>query len=116
MVYKYQMIGKSTHCFCSIKSRKKEIHYLMFVVKRKGFQENVQLDKITSRIDRLCSGLNRKFVIPIHVTLRVVNSLYSGVTTQEVDNLAAETAATMTTEHVDYSTLAARIAISNLHK
>lgn len=50
------------------------------------------------------------------ITLKVINGLYSGVTTVELDNLAAETAATMTTKHPDYAVLAARIAVSNLHK
>lgn len=50
------------------------------------------------------------------ITLQVINGLYTGVTTQELDNLAAETAATMTTDHADYAVLAARIAVSNLHK
>lgn len=50
------------------------------------------------------------------ITLKVISGLYSGVTTIELDNLAAETAATMTTDHPDYAILAARLAISNLHK
>ena len=48
--------------------------------------------------------------------MKVINGLYPGVTTIELDNLAAETAATMTTKHPDYAQLAARIAVSNLHK
>lgn len=50
------------------------------------------------------------------ITLKVISGIYSGVTTVELDNLAAETAATMTTDHPDYAILAARLAISNLHK
>ncbi|VDI68870.1 ribonucleoside-diphosphate reductase subunit M1 [Mytilus galloprovincialis] len=73
-------------------------------------------DKITSRIQKLCYGLNSDFVDPAAITLKVINGLYPGVTTVELDNLAAETAATMTTKHPDYAQLAARIAISNLHK
>lgn len=88
----------------------------MFVIKRDGRKEEVHFDKITSRIQKLCYGLNMDFVDPISITLKVINGLYTGVTTQELDNLAAETAATMTTDHADYAVLAARIAVSNLHK
>ncbi|XP_057377404.1 ribonucleoside-diphosphate reductase large subunit-like [Daphnia carinata] len=88
----------------------------MFVVKRGGRQEDVHFDKITSRIQKLCYGLNMDFVDPTSITMKVINGLYPGVTTVELDNLAAETAATMTTKHPDYAILAARIAVSNLHK
>ncbi|XP_040168244.1 ribonucleoside-diphosphate reductase large subunit [Anopheles arabiensis] len=88
----------------------------MYVFKRDGRKEEVHLDKITSRIQKLCYGLNMDFVDPVAITLRVINGLYSGVTTQELDNLAAETAATLTTDHADYAILAARLAVSNLHK
>lgn len=73
-------------------------------------------DKITSRIQKLCYGLNPEFVDPAQITMKVIQGLYSGVTTVELDTLAAETAATMTTKHPDYAILAARIAVSNLHK
>ncbi|KAM7360956.1 ribonucleoside diphosphate reductase large subunit [Cochliomyia hominivorax] len=88
----------------------------LFVLKRDGRKEEVHFDKITSRIQKLCYGLNMDFVDPVAITLRVINGLYCGVTTQELDNLAAETAATLTTNHGDYAILAARIAVSNLHK
>lgn len=88
----------------------------MFVNKRDGRQEKVMFDKITSRISKLCYGLHADFVDPAAITLKVINGLYPGVTTVELDNLAAETAATMTTKHPDYAILAARIAVSNLHK
>lgn len=88
----------------------------MFVLKRDGREEPVMFDKITSRIQKLCYGLNMDFIDPPAITLKVINGLYSGVTTVELDNLAAETAATMTTKHQDYAYLAARIAVSNLHK
>uniref|UniRef100_A0AAY4CS44 Ribonucleoside-diphosphate reductase n=1 Tax=Denticeps clupeoides TaxID=299321 RepID=A0AAY4CS44_9TELE len=73
-------------------------------------------DKITSRIQKLCYGLNSDFVDPTHITMKVIQGLYSGVTTVELDTLAAEIAATLTTKHPDYAILAARIAVSNLHK
>ncbi|XP_069748362.1 ribonucleoside-diphosphate reductase large subunit isoform X1 [Narcine bancroftii] len=81
-----------------------------------GHQEKVMFDKITSRIQKLCYGLNPEFVDPAQITMKVIQGLYSGVTTVELDTLAAETAATMTTKHPDYAILAARIAVSNLHK
>uniref|UniRef100_A0A2K5K1C7 Ribonucleoside-diphosphate reductase large subunit n=1 Tax=Colobus angolensis palliatus TaxID=336983 RepID=A0A2K5K1C7_COLAP len=81
-----------------------------------GRQERVMFDKITSRIQKLCYGLNMDFVDPAQITMKVIQGLYSGVTTVELDTLAAETAATLTTKHPDYAILAARIAVSNLHK
>uniref|UniRef100_A0A1A9Z9N0 Ribonucleoside-diphosphate reductase large subunit n=1 Tax=Glossina pallidipes TaxID=7398 RepID=A0A1A9Z9N0_GLOPL len=88
----------------------------LFVVKRDGRKQMVHFDKITFRIQKLCYGLNMDFVDPTAITLKVLSGLYCGVTTQELDNLAAETAACMTTDHPDYAILAARIAVSNLHK
>lgn len=88
----------------------------MYVTKRNGKQEEVHFQKIKSRIQKLCYGLNQKFVDPTQICMKVIAGLYRGVKTVELDNLAAETAATMTTLHPDYATLAARIAISNLHK
>ncbi|PIU00470.1 MAG: ribonucleoside-diphosphate reductase subunit alpha [Bdellovibrionales bacterium CG10_big_fil_rev_8_21_14_0_10_45_34] len=88
----------------------------MYVVKRDGKKEPVKFDKITSRIKKLCYGLNSKFVDPVEIAMKVIQGVYDGVTTSELDNLAAETAAYLTTKHPDYATLAARIAISNLHK
>ncbi|XP_005108363.1 ribonucleoside-diphosphate reductase large subunit [Aplysia californica] len=88
----------------------------MYVQKRGGRRESVHFDKITSRIHKLCYGLHKDFVDAAAITLKVINGLYPGVTTVELDNLAAETAATMTTKHPDYAILAARIAVSNLHK
>ena len=72
-------------------------------------------DKITARVRKLCYGLN-PLVEPTRVAMRVIEGLYDGVTTSELDNLAAEIAATMTTTHPDYALLAARISVSNLHK
>jgi ribonucleoside-diphosphate reductase alpha chain len=86
----------------------------MYVVKRDGHKEPVMFDKITDRIKKLCYGLN-SLVEPVKVAMRVIEGLYDGVSTSELDNLAAETAASMTIAHPDYAQLAARIAISNLH-
>ncbi|NJB84425.1 ribonucleoside-diphosphate reductase alpha chain [Lewinella marina] len=88
----------------------------MQVVKRSGRREDVSFDKITARIKKLCYGLDENFVDHITVSKKVIQGLYDGVTTVELDNLAAETAASMSTVHPDYAQLAARIAISNLHK
>ena len=87
----------------------------MFVVKRNGRKELMMFDKITARVRKLCYGLN-ELVDPVKVAMRVIEGLYDGVTTSELDNLAAEIAATMTTAHPDYAKLAARISVSNLHK
>lgn len=87
----------------------------MFVVKRDGRKESVQFDKITARIKKLCYGLN-PIVDPVSVAIKVVEGIYDGVTTSELDNLAAEVAATNTIKHPDYALLASRIAVSNLHK
>lgn len=87
----------------------------MFVTKRDGRKESVKFDKIQARIKKLCYSLDAA-VDPIQISMRVIEGLYDGVTTSELDNLAAEVAASMTTKHPDYAILAARIAISNLHK
>ena len=72
-------------------------------------------DKITARVRKLCYGLN-ELVDPVKVAMRVIEGLYDGVSTSELDSLAAEISATMTTTHPDYAQLAARISVSNLHK
>jgi len=87
----------------------------MYVVKRDGKKEPVMFDKITARVRKLCYGLN-KLVDPTKVAMRVIEGIYDGVATAELDNLTAEIAATLTTTHPDYAKLAARIAVSNLHK
>ncbi|GGF76163.1 ribonucleoside-diphosphate reductase subunit alpha [Wenyingzhuangia marina] len=87
----------------------------MYVIKRDGHKESVMFDKITARIRKICYGLN-PLVDPVKVAMRVIEGLYDGVTTSELDNLAAEIAATLTTAHPDYAKLAARISVSNLHK
>jgi ribonucleoside-diphosphate reductase alpha subunit len=87
----------------------------MDVVKRDGRKEPVKFDKITARIKKLCYGLNA-IVQPEMVAMKVIEGLYDGVTTIELDNLAAEVAASKTIEHPDYALLASRISVSNLHK
>ena len=87
----------------------------MYVVKRDGRKEAVKFDKITARIKKLCYGLNT-LVAPEKVAMKVIEGLFDGVTTSDLDNLAAEVAATNTITHPDYALLASRIAVSNLHK
>ncbi|MEC7286441.1 MAG: ribonucleoside-diphosphate reductase subunit alpha [Bacteroidota bacterium] len=87
----------------------------MYVLKRDGRKEPMMFDKITARVRKLCYGLN-ELVDPVKVAMRVIEGLYDGVSTSELDSLAAEISATMTTTHPDYAQLAARISVSNLHK
>ncbi len=88
----------------------------MLVVKRDGRKESVKFDKITARIERLCYGLDMNFIDPVEIAKKVITGIYDGISTQELDNLAAEVSASLTTKHPDYAILAARIAVSNLHK
>ncbi len=88
----------------------------MKVIKRNGKLEDVSFDKITARVKKLCYSLDSQFVDPIEIAKKVILGLYNKVSTSELDNLAAETAASLATIHPDYAILAARIAVSNLHK
>ncbi|XP_020693424.1 ribonucleoside-diphosphate reductase large subunit [Dendrobium catenatum] len=88
----------------------------MYVVKRDGRQESVHFDKITARLKKLSYGLSQEHCDPVLVAQKVCVGVYKGVTTTQLDELAAETAAAMTANHPDYASLAARIAVSNLHK
>jgi len=88
----------------------------MYVIKRDGREEPVAFDKITARIKKLSYGLSAEFCDPTMIAQKVCMGVFKGVTTKELDELAAETAASMTSKHPDYSQLAARIAVSNLHK
>jgi ribonucleoside-diphosphate reductase alpha chain len=88
----------------------------MKVKKRDGSLEEMRYDKITRRISVFCSDLNLEYVDPTYVTLKVTQGIYDGISTTELDVLAAETAASMTTTHPDYAKLAGRLAVSNLHK
>ncbi len=87
----------------------------MYVVKRDGRKEAVKFDKITARVIKMCYGLD-PMVSPEAVAMKVIEGLYDGVSTTDLDNLAAEVAAAKTTEHPDYALLASRIAVSNLHR
>jgi ribonucleoside-diphosphate reductase alpha chain len=88
----------------------------MYVIKRDGRKEPVMFDKVTARINKLSYGLDQQFVDPVIVAKKVIEGIFDGVTTTQLDNLAAETAASLTPKHPDYAQLASRIAVSNLHK
>jgi len=88
----------------------------MYVVKRDGSHQEVKFDAITRRLAALCEGLDASFVDPVPVTQKVIEGFYKGMGTSEIDGLAAETCAYMSQKHPDFSILAARIAVSNLHK
>ena len=87
----------------------------MYVVKRDEKKEAVKFDKITARIIKMCYGLD-PLVSPESVAMKVIEGIYDGVSTSDLDNLAAEVAAAKTIDHPDYALLASRIAVSNLHK
>ena len=87
----------------------------MYVVKRSGQRQDVSFDRITNRIKKLAYGLS-ELCDPVRVAQTVTAGVYAGVSTTELDTLAAETAAALTATHPDYALLAARIAVSNLHK
>jgi len=88
----------------------------LYVVKRGGEKELVDYTKITTRIERLCNGLNMEYIDVADIVMKVVRGLCPGVSTCELDNLTAEICAAMSTIHPDYGTLAAKIFVSNLHK
>jgi ribonucleoside-diphosphate reductase alpha subunit len=88
----------------------------MFVLKRDGSKDTVCPDRIKERLKSLMTGLNDEFINLDLVVAKVVSGIFDGVTTEILDNLSAETCAYMNIVHPDYSKLAARIVISNLHK
>jgi len=88
----------------------------MQVIKRSGSKEPVKFEKISNRIRRMTYGLNSDYIDATEIAQKVIAGIYDGISTEELDNLAAETAASMITRHPDYSILASRIAVSRLHK
>ncbi|CAE7335634.1 RNR1 [Symbiodinium sp. CCMP2592] len=87
-----------------------------YVIKRDGTHQEVKFDNITKRIQALCDGLDSDFIDPVRITMKVLDGFHSGIATAQIDELAAETCAYMSQKHPDFSILAARIAVSNLHK
>src|SRR3977135_450034 len=88
---------------------------MQHVIKRNGKKESIKFDKVTARLEKLSYSLN-PLINVIDVAKKVIEGIYDGVPTTELDNLAAETAASLATKHPDYALLASRIAVSNLHK
>ena len=88
----------------------------MFIKKRDGREEKVIFDKISSRIQKMCFGLDADYIDHIPIAQKVIQGIYPGVTTTELDELAAQTSAYMAVNHPDFSLLAGRIAVSSLHK
>lgn len=88
----------------------------MYVIKRDGRKEPVHFDKVTARVSQLCFGLNSRYVVAHKIAQKVIEGIHDGITTTKLDDLAATTAASMAVLHPDYAILAARIAVSNLHK
>ncbi len=88
----------------------------MQVVNRKGEREDVRFDAILDKLRRLAEGLDPNWVDPANLTKLTIEGLYDGVTTRELDQLAAETAASLVSHHPDYSKLAARICVDDLHR
>lgn len=86
------------------------------VIKRNGKKEPVMLDKIVDRITQQTYGLDQKWIVPFEVAQKVIEGITPDIKTSVLDQLAMETAASLTTKHPDYSTLAARLAITALHK
>ena len=88
----------------------------MQVVNRKGEREDVRFDAILDKLRRLAEGLDPNWIDPANLTKLTIEGLYDGVTTRELDQLAAETAASLVSQHPDYSKLAARICVDDLHR
>jgi ribonucleoside-diphosphate reductase alpha subunit len=88
----------------------------MEVITRSGKHEKVSFDKVIYRLTPLCEDLDNKYVDPILIALDTIKSMYNGITTQQLDNLSADICASKISQHPDFNKLAARIAVSNLHK
>ena len=88
----------------------------MFVRKRDGRSEEIKFDKVTARIQHFCHGLDAEYVSASAIAQKVIAGIYPGVTTTELDELAAQTCAYQATTHPDFNVLAGRIAVSNMHK
>ncbi len=88
----------------------------MYVVKRDGKKELVSFDKVLERLRKLSYGLDTNHVSYESVAQKTIEGIYDGVSTAELDNLASEIAASKAVDHPDYSILASRIIVDNLHK
>ena len=86
------------------------------VTKRNGKKEPLMLDKILERINQQTYGLDPKWIVSFDVAQKVIEGITPDIETRILDNLAMETAASLTVKHPDYAILAARLAITSLHK
>ena len=86
------------------------------VTKRNGKKEPIILDKILERINQQTYLLDSKYISPFEIAQKVIEGIFPNIETRTLDNLAMETSAALTTKHPDYSILAARLAITSLHK
>ena len=86
------------------------------VTKRNGKKEPVKFDKIVDRITQQTYGLDQKWIVPFEIAQKVIEGITPDVKTSILDQLSMETAASLATKHPDYSILAARLAITSLHK
>lgn len=99
-----------------VKQTEQSYQTSMYVIKRDGRHEPVSFDKITKRIQSLTFDLDTNFIDPTLIAQQVCASVISGIKTSELDVISANVASSYISKHPDYSLLAARILISNLHK
>jgi ribonucleoside-diphosphate reductase alpha subunit len=88
----------------------------LFVIKRNGEKEKVMFDKITLRISKLINEDETNYIDPTMIAMKVINSIYGGITTEELDLESAKICSNMITINPIYGRLAGRILVSNLHK
>ena len=88
----------------------------MRIINRKGDSEEIVLDKITSRIKKLCYNLDSTVIDPVVISTKVCSMIRDGITTIELDELTANICMNLSLEHPDWGTLGSRIAINNHQK
>jgi ribonucleoside-diphosphate reductase alpha chain len=87
----------------------------MRVTKRDGQLEDIAFDKILARVKKLGQEVNIQINYS-SLAMKVIDQLYDKIETAKIDELAAEQCASLSTNHPDYGTLAARIVVSNHQK
>ena len=97
-------------------SQNSNISSQMYVIKRNGEKEKVMFDKITLRISKLVNENEVDYIDPTIIAMKVINSIYSGISTEELDLESAKICSNMVTINPIYGRLAGRILVSNLHK
>nr|QYA18320.1 ribonucleoside--diphosphate reductase large subunit [Clandestinovirus] len=88
----------------------------LYVIKRNGQRQEVKFDKITLRLKKLANEGRHLNVDVVKVAQKVIDGIFAGVTTSELDKFAAKIAAQMTSVHPDYAELAGRVLASDVHK